>query len=113
MEIDTITSLQKPDLFEKFKAQTYKDFELAGVLEYLPNLESSNLEQLQNEFFNAVLKLEITNALKILLYRIDITELQIKQASQKNLEIPLQQVLAELMIKRILQKIVLKELYSK
>ena len=113
MEIDTITSLQKPDLFEKFKAQTYKDFELAGVLEYLPNLESCKLELLQNKFFKSIVKFEITNALKILLYRIDITELQIKQASQKAQEVPLQEILAELMIKRILQKVVLKELYSK
>lgn len=113
MEIDTITSLQKPDLFEKFKTQTCKDFELAGVLDYLPNLASSNLKQLHDEFFNAVLKLEMSNALKNLLYRIDITELQIKQASQKKPEIALQRILAELMIKRILQKVVLKELYSK
>ena len=113
MEIDTITSLQKPGLFEKFKAQVYKDFELAGALEYLPAIESNNLDQLMHEFFNAVVKLEMSNALKTLLYRIDITELQIKQASQKNTQNPIQHVLAELMIKRILQKVVLKELYSK
>ena len=113
MEIDTITSLQKPDLFEKFKIQVYKDFELAGVLDYMPIIDSNNLTELKDKFNASILKLEITNALKILLYRIDITELQIKQASQKTPETSLQQVLAELMIKRILQKVVLKELYSK
>ncbi|MES2761837.1 MAG: hypothetical protein V4677_06510 [Bacteroidota bacterium] len=113
MEIDTITSLEKPGLFEKFKAQVYKDFELAGTLEYLPLIESNNLEQLTQAFFNTILKLEMSNALKTLLYRIDITELQIKQASQKNTRASIQQILAELMIKRILQKVVLKELYSK
>jgi hypothetical protein len=110
---DVLHSLEKPDLFEKFKTQVYKDFELAGVLEYLPAIESNNLSQLKDAFFSSIIKLEISNALKNLLYRIDITELQIKQASQIHPEIPLQQLLAELMIKRILQKVVLKELYSK
>ena len=113
MEIDVLQGLQKPDLFQKFKTQVHKDFELAGVVEYLPNLDSNNLDQLKQEFLNSILKLEISNALKNLLYRIDITELQIKQAAQKNQQFALQVVLAELMIKRILQKVVLKDLYSK
>lgn len=110
---DILHSLEKPDLFEKFKTQVYKDYELAGALAYLPVIETNNLAQLKLEFFNSILKLEMTNALKILLYRIDITELQIKQATLKEPQTPLQQLLAELMIKRILQKVVLKDMYSK
>jgi hypothetical protein len=110
---DALHSLEKPGLFEKFKRQTYKDFELAGVIDYLPAMDSTNLPHLQEAFFNSIIKLELSNALKVLLYRIDITELQIKQAAQKQPNLPLQSVLAELMIKRILQKVVLKELYSK
>ncbi len=113
MTPDVLHSLEKPDLFEKFKTQVYKDFELAGVLEYLPVIESNNLNQLENAFFNSILKLEVGNSLKNLLYRIDITELQIRQASQKNTETTLQNILAELMIKRILQKVILKQMYSK
>ena len=113
MEIETITSLQKPDLFEKFKIQVAKDFEMAGVSEFYPKMESNNLEYLKDAFYNSILKLEIGNVLKNLLYRIDITELQIKNASIKKPEIPLQYLLAELMIKRILQKVILKEQYSK
>ncbi len=113
MEPDLINSLEKPGLFEKFKQQTYKDFELAGVLDYLPKIDSNDLVGLKELFLNAIIKLEMSNALKVLLYRIDITELQIKQATQKDDQIPLQHVLAELMIKRILQKVILKELYSK
>ena len=64
-------------------------------------------------FHQSILKLEIGNSLKNLLYRIDITELQIKNAALKNPELHLQFLLAELIIKRILQKVVLKELYSK
>lgn len=110
---DILNSLEKPGLFEKFKAQVHRDFELAGVAEFLPVIGSNNLSHLKEVFFDSVLKLEMGNALKNLLYRIDITELQIKQASQKAPETPLQQLLAELMIKRILQKVVLKEMYSK
>lgn len=113
MTPDIQHSIEKPGLFEKFKAQVYRDFDLAGVVEFLPLIESNNLSHLKEVFFDAILKLEMGNALKNLLYRIDITELQIKRASQNSPENPLQQVLAELMIKRILQKVVLKELYSK
>jgi hypothetical protein len=113
MEPDLITSLEKPGLFEKFKQQTHKDFELAGAMDHLPAMDSANLFHLQEAFLNSIIKLELSNALKVLLYRIDITELQIKQATQKQPNLPLQSVLAELMIKRILQKVVLKELYSK
>lgn len=110
---DILHNLEKPDLFTKFKTQVYRDFELAGVIDYLPVIESNQLDHLKESFFSSIVKLEISNALKNLLYRIDITELQIAQASQKCPETAIQKVLAELMIKRILQKVVLKELYSK
>lgn len=113
MRPDILHSLEKPGLFEKFKAQVYRDFELAGVLDCLPLIESNHLDHLREVFFNAILKLEMGNALKNLLYRVDITELQIKQAALKDPSHSLQQLLSELMIKRILQKVILKELYSK
>jgi hypothetical protein len=113
MTPDVLHSLEKPGLFEKFKAQVQKDFELAGVLDFMPHIETNNLAHLKAVFYSSLLKLEMGNALKNLLYRIDITELQIKLASQKDPKTPLQQLLAELMIKRILQKVVLKEMYSK
>ena len=112
MEID-IKDLEKPSLFDKFKIQTYKDYELSGILEYLPIMENHHFQSLKNEFYHSVLKLELSHALKNLLYRIDLTESQIKKACVNNPEMALQEVLAELMIKRILQKVVLKELYSK
>ena len=104
--------LEKPEWFDRFKTQVRKDFELAGVLQHLPFLETHSLEELKQSFYQSVLKLEMGNSLKNLLYRIDLTELQIKQASLQNPDLPLQYLLAELMIKRILQKIVLKELYK-
>lgn len=113
MEISILQDLQKPNLFDKFKIQVLKDFELAGVSQYMPNLDSNDLSILMAEFLKVINQLEISNSLKILLYRIDITELQIKQASQKQDDLTLQEVIASLIIKRILQKVVLKDLYSK
>ena len=110
---DVLHNLERPGLFEKFKTQVHRDFELAGAIEHLPPIHSNNLAHIQEAFLHAIAGLELSNALKIVLYRIDITELQIKQATQKDPDRPLQQVLAELMIKSILQKVVLKELYSK
>jgi hypothetical protein len=104
--------LEKPEWLEKFKAQVYKDFELAGALQHLPDMGTNTLEALRQSFYQSVLKLETGNALKNLVYRIDLTEKQIGTSAQQQPEKPLQLVLAELMIKRILQKIVLKELYK-
>jgi len=104
--------LEKPGWLEKFKAQVHKDFELAGVLQYLPFLETRTLEELQQSFYRSVMALETGNSLKNLLYRIDLTEKQIAAAAREQPGKPLQLVLAELMIKRILQKVVLKERYK-
>ena len=112
MNID-IRDLEKPSLFDKFKTQTYKDYELSGLLDYLPAMTDHHFISLKNAFFQSILKIELSHALKNLLYRIDLTESQINNACASNPGMPLQEVLAELMIKRILQKVVLKELYSK
>ncbi len=100
------------DRFEKFKLQTIKDFELAGAFENIPCLESSNLSELETSFHLSILKIENENTLKNLLYQIDLTKHQIKQASGKQSHLSPQQIIAQLMIKRILQKVILKELYS-
>ena len=104
--------LEKPEWLDKFKAQVHKDYELAGVLECLPFLETKTLEELQQSFYQSVLKLETGHSLKNLLYRIDLTEKQIADAAHQQPDIPLPLLLAELMIKRILQKVVLKERYK-
>ncbi len=54
-----------------------------------------------------------SSSIQNLLYRIDVTELQIKKEASNHLEKNFQQILAELIIKRILQKVILKEQYSK
>ena len=108
-------SLEKPDLFEKFKIQLSRDFELCGFLEYAPQIHSNDLTHIYNEVLNSIFQLEKKDSggLMNLLYRIDLTELQIKNALNNEPERPMQQLMAELIIKRILQKVILKQQYSK
>lgn len=111
---DILHSLERPELFEKFKAQLYKDFELSGLVDYVPKLVSKNLNDVFDDVLNSVLLIERkdSTSLMTLLYRIDITEQQLKKASNESAN-NLKQVVAELIIKRILQKVILKEKYSR
>ena len=108
---DINTGISKPGLFEKFKIQLKKDFENCGI-------EGSFADNLVPEF-NSILEtvnIEVekinkasSGKLNELLYRIDISELQIKKAFNLNPDVTLNAVIAELIIKRELQKIVIKE----
>jgi hypothetical protein len=115
MEIIQFKELEKTELFEKFKIQLLRDFELCGFLDVAPKINSNKLEHLIQEVLNSVLKLEKkgNSSIQNLLYRIDITELQIKQEHLKSLDKNFHLILSELIIKRVLQKIILKEKYSK
>jgi hypothetical protein len=115
MEIERIQDLQKPDLFEKFKTQLHRDFELCGFSEEAPKLNSNNLEHVFQEVLKAIMIIEKKDSASIqnLLYRIDVTELQIKKEASNHPEKNFQQISAELIVKRILQKVILKQQYSK
>lgn len=115
MEIELIQDLQKPDLFEKFKIQLTRDFELCGFADIAPKLISNNLEHVFQEVLKSVMIIEKKDSasLQNLLYRIDVTELQIKKEAANHSDKNFQQILAELIVKRILQKVILKQQYSK
>lgn len=115
MKPEIINSLQKPDLFEKFKLQMKRDFELCGFSDYTPVFVSNNLQDVFESVLKAVVNLEHKGSshLMNLLYRIDLTEKQIKSASIQQPNIAFQHLIAELIIKRILQKVIIKEQYSK
>lgn len=110
---DLIANLGRPELFEKFKAQLHKDYEMAGVIDYVPKITSNNLNDVYDKVLESVLLIERkdSTSLMALLYRIDISQQQIKKATQDSSN-NLKQVIAELIIKRILQKVILKEKYS-
>ena len=115
MDIDVINCLTKLDLFEKFKTQLSRDFELCGFSDVAPKLISNSLEHVFQEVLKSVMIIEKKDSasLQNLLYRIDVTELQIKKEAVNHPEKNFQQILAELIVKRILQKVILKQQYSK
>lgn len=96
----------------RFNAQVQRDYELSGATACMPVLEINTLTGVQEAFARSVLELERRHLLTNLLYRIDLTEKQIAEAARLQPGQPMPMVLAELMIKRILQKVVLKEHYK-
>ncbi len=110
---DLNTGISKPDLFEKFKIQLKKDFEICGLdTEFISNLIPDydlifNLLNIEIEKINR----SSSNKLNSLLYRVDISEQQIKKAFTANSNVTLNEIITELIIKRELQKIIIKEHY--
>jgi len=114
MNLDDFHYLKKLDLFEKFKAQIERDFELSGVKEVVPKLGTNDLSHIYKEVFRSVFHLEKKEptSLMNLLYRIDISESQIKKMTQAEPEKSFEEILTIAIIKRILQKVVYKHFYS-
>lgn len=101
------------DLFTLFKKQLKKDFETSGVdAGFADNLlpEWFSLKEVIGRALKPLSK--NTSSLTPLLYRIDINETEIKQYQALNNDMPFDEVVAELIIKRILQKVVLKKKFS-
>jgi hypothetical protein len=105
------TQLTSEGLFQEFKRQLAKDFEQS-------NFSSDFISELQPEY-DLIHKKMVTQLqrneqrnLMQLLYRIDISDSQLKKylLAQKD-EDPLN-VIAELIIKRTLQKVVIKRFYK-
>jgi hypothetical protein len=110
---DINSGLLRPDLFAKFREQLKKDFVGSG----LNGDFAMTLEQDYDLIFKKVID-EIDKAgrtahskLTGLLYRIDVSELQIKKLSREKPENEMNEIMAELIIKRELQKVVIKEHY--
>lgn len=115
MELPDINQqLMKEDLFLLFKIQLKKDFESSGVNgDFVDNLPLG-FEWIKDAVLKALQPVLTSNSsfLPILLYRIDISELQIKNYSKSAPSLKYEEVLAELIIKRILQKVILKKRFS-
>jgi hypothetical protein len=115
MEELTINNhLLKHDLFELFKTQLKKDFESSGLGGDFVDHLSSEFRELVRQIvteLNPVIN-SGSSLLSSLLYRIDISELQLKKYQLNNNKLAFDEVLAELIIKRVLQKIILRIRFS-
>jgi len=114
-ELELRASLLQRELFELFRLQLKKDFEVSGCdvdfIEHLP----VQFDQLREELCTQLKKMEKNSVSKLpeLLYRIDVSEQQINRFASTHPHESWEQLVAELIIKRILQKVILKKTYNK
>lgn len=104
----------KEHLFELFKQQLKKDFDHSSVDSAFISELPSAFEDLKKALLVGMAPLFQSSAssLQNLLYRIDIGELQIRQYRLHHPGLSFEEVIAELLIKRILQKIILRKKFS-
>ena len=104
--------VDKNVLLQKFKEQMIKDFEMSNTVQYLDGINSLEYEPLQETIQKALSKITSHEQMQ-LLYRIDINETQIEKAMNDSEIKNDSMVVADLIIRRILQKVILKLIYSK
>lgn len=113
-DADIKTFLLKEQLFDLFKSQLKKDFEGAGLNGDFADTVPSDFEALCKHIEEQlrVLSKKSSSALSSLLYRIDINERQLNSYQMKQRQESFEKVLAELIVKRILQKIILRKKFG-
>jgi hypothetical protein len=108
------SQISTKDLFDAFKIQLAKDFEQsnfpADFVEALEPNYASIHEKIAFELQSNEKKTDLN--LMQLLYRIDISEAQLKRYLSENKNENYFNILAELIIKRVLQKVVIKRMYK-
>jgi hypothetical protein len=106
--------LLKEDLFELFRAQLRKDFEGSGIGAEFTDKIPETFVELKRCVATIIRPLsgQRHSLLQGLLYRVDISEAQLKNYSGDP-GVSFEEMLAELIIKRILQKVILKKTFSK
>jgi len=111
---DIRNQLSSKDLFDAFQMQLVKDFEQSNFpADFVKALEPDYISIHKKIAFE--LKRNESNSdfnLMHLLYRIDISEAQLKKYLNGNENETYFNVIAELIIKRVLQKVVIKQYYK-
>ena len=110
-----LLKISQEELIEKFKIQLVKDFEMSDVLNYLAPITVFDYESIHQNITKALKIIDAKDFSKYqhLLYRIDISEKQLNTELKAQPSGERHSILADLIIKRILQKIILKIQYSK
>ncbi|MBL7933634.1 MAG: hypothetical protein JNL60_17155 [Bacteroidia bacterium] len=113
-ESDIKTFLLKEQLFDLFKSQLKKDFEGAGLNGDFADALPADFTLLCKELEQQLVSLskKSSSALSSLLYRIDINERQLNSYQLKQRQESFEKVLAEVIVKRILQKVILRKKFG-
>lgn len=100
------------ELFKAFKTQLAKDFQQSNFsTDFIANLEA-DYNSIHRKIASELQRNEKNAYLMKLLNRVDISEQQLKRyLSEQKKEDP-SRVIAELIIKRVLQKVVIKQYYK-
>lgn len=104
--------LVNENLFELFCAQLKKDFEGSGLSAEFTGDLPREFNDLKNSVLGEVKRVISKSALPALLYRVDISEKQLTDYQKKNSALSFEEVISELIIKRVLQKVILKKRFS-
>jgi hypothetical protein len=101
------------ELMERFLLQLQKDFQLSALDSYLQISESVSPEEIHRVVAETLKEITIYSSAKFqdLIYRIDISDKDYVAAIRNNKDETFN-LLAELIIKRILQKVILKLVHS-
>ena|SRR5688572_11515480 len=113
-EISIKETLDSKKLFEAFKLQLKKDLSECGCeSEFVTGL-LPQFEIIQKELAATLKEHDKKPGFNIqqLLYRVDINEKQLSKQLQEQKNVEYMSVVAELMIKRILQKVVLRKYFN-
>lgn len=107
--------LTAKNLFDAFKTQLAKDFEQSEFSTDFINALEPDYDHIHKKITSELLRSEAKNNSLVmrLLNRIDISELQLKKYLSENRNEDRFNVIAELIIKRVLQKVVIKQHYKK
>ena len=120
MDIDSLAKSEFPSinnihsLFQLFIAQLIKDFSSANFdSDFITHLKP-DVQEIQFAIIDQLEKVEKISKTKLrnLLYRVDISEKQILKLSKVKIENSFNEILSELIIKRVLQKVIFKEYYK-
>ena len=110
-----VLKISQQELIEKFNIQLLKDFEMSDVSDYLEPIVVFEYDEIHSNIMNALKKIDNKDFSKYqhLLYRIDISEKTVELELKSKPDNARYAVLADLIIKRILQKVILKIQFSK
>ena len=110
MFLEVQNQILNPELYNMFLQQLKKDFQNSGIdVEFIDEF-IQEFDFIHHSISNRLKQLLKNGTFKLneLLYRIDISESQISALSKKKPQLSFEDLLAELIMKRILQKVVIK-----
>ena len=106
--------INRLDLIKDTASQIIKDFDMFGMEIKFSGNAYNAYQELFEQIEPHINKLIHTNQSKFMsvLYRIDVSELQIKKAVNENTSEPFSDIITDLIIKRELQKVVIRNHYK-